>query len=32
MLVEQGGIGFELWTGTEPDVAVMRGALRRALA
>jgi shikimate dehydrogenase len=30
MLVEQGRIGFRLWTGVEPDVAVMRDALRRA--
>jgi shikimate dehydrogenase len=30
MLVEQGRIGFELWTGVEPDVGVMRDALRRA--
>jgi shikimate dehydrogenase len=30
MLVEQGRIGFELWTGTEPDVGAMRDALRRA--
>lgn len=32
MLVEQGRIGFELWTGVEPDVDVMRDALRRAFA
>jgi shikimate dehydrogenase len=30
MLVEQGRIGFRLWAGVEPDVGVMRGALRRA--
>jgi len=30
MLVEQGRIGFELWTGIEPDVGAMRDALRRA--
>jgi shikimate dehydrogenase len=30
MLVEQGRIGFELWTGVEPDTHVMRAALRRA--
>jgi shikimate dehydrogenase len=30
MLVEQGRIGFELWTGVEPDTGVMRAALRRA--
>jgi shikimate dehydrogenase len=30
MLVEQGRIGFELWTGVEPDVEAMREALRRA--
>jgi shikimate dehydrogenase len=32
MLVEQGRIGFELWTGIEPDVEVMRAALRQAFA
>jgi shikimate dehydrogenase len=32
MLVEQGRIGFELWTGVEPDTGVMRAALRRAFA
>jgi shikimate dehydrogenase len=32
MLVEQGRIGFRLWTGAEPDVEVMRDALRRAFA
>ena len=32
MLVEQGRIGFELWTGVEPDARVMRDALRRAFA
>ncbi|MGH3040888.1 MAG: hypothetical protein ACRDNG_03955 [Gaiellaceae bacterium] len=32
MLVEQGRIGIELWTGIEPDVGVMRDALRRAFA
>ncbi|HXV32860.1 MAG TPA: shikimate dehydrogenase [Gaiellaceae bacterium] len=32
MLVEQGRIGFRLWTGAEPDPAVMREALRRAFA
>ena len=30
MLVEQGRIGFELWTGVEADTDVMRAALRRA--
>ena len=30
MLVEQGRIGFELWTGVEHDVEAMRDALRRA--
>ncbi len=30
MLVEQGRIGFELWTGVEPDVEAMRDALRQA--
>jgi shikimate dehydrogenase len=30
MLVEQGRIGFELWTGVEPDVGAMRDALGRA--
>ena len=30
MLVEQGRIGFELWTGVEPNVEAMRDALRRA--
>lgn len=30
MLVEQGKIGFELWTGVEPDAGAMRNALRRA--
>jgi shikimate 5-dehydrogenase len=32
MLVEQGRIGFELWTGVEPDAGVMRDALRRSFA
>ena len=32
MLVEQGRIGFELWTGVEPNTGVMRVALRRAFA
>jgi shikimate dehydrogenase len=32
MLVEQGRIGFRLWTGAEPDAEVMRDALRRAFA
>ena len=32
MLVEQGRIGFELWTGVEPDVQAMRDALREAFA
>ena len=32
MLVEQGRIGFRLWTGAEPDAEVMREALRRAFA
>jgi shikimate dehydrogenase len=30
MLVEQGRIGFELWTGVEPEAAVMHDALRKA--
>jgi len=30
MLVGQGRIAFELWTGILPDVGVMRGALERA--
>jgi shikimate dehydrogenase len=30
MLVEQGRIGFELWTGVEPNVEAMRDALRHA--
>jgi shikimate dehydrogenase len=30
MLVEQGRIGFELWTGVAPDIGAMREALRRA--
>ena len=32
MLVEQGRIGFELWTGIEPDDAVMHQALRQAFS
>jgi shikimate dehydrogenase len=32
MLVEQGRIGFKLWTGVEPDAAVMRQALRQAFS
>jgi shikimate dehydrogenase len=32
MLVEQGRIGFRLWTGVEPDAEIMRDALRRAFA
>lgn len=32
MLVEQGRIGVELWTGTEPDVEVMRDALQEAFS
>ena len=31
MLVYQGVIGFELWTGRRPDEAVMTAALRDAL-
>lgn len=31
MLVYQGAIGFELWTGVEPDIPVMRGALEAVL-
>ena len=31
MLVYQGAIGFKLWTGEEPDVAVMRRALEQVL-
>ena len=30
MLVEQGRIGFRLWTGVEPDAGAMRDALSRA--
>ena len=29
MLVYQGAIAFKLWTGVEPDVAVMRRALEQ---
>jgi shikimate dehydrogenase len=32
MLVEQGRIGFKLWTGIEPDAAVMHQALRQAFS
>jgi shikimate dehydrogenase len=32
MLVEQGRIGFRLWTGVEPDAEIMSDALRRAFA
>ena len=32
MLVEQGRIGFDLWTGVEPDVDPMRRALHGAFA
>jgi shikimate dehydrogenase len=32
MLVEQGRIGFRLWTGVEPEAEIMRDALRRAFA
>jgi shikimate dehydrogenase len=32
MLVEQGRIAIRLWTGVEPDPAVMRAALERALS
>jgi shikimate dehydrogenase len=31
MLVYQGVIGFQLWTGQDPPVAVMKDALRKAL-
>jgi shikimate dehydrogenase len=31
MLVWQGVIGFQLWTGQDPPVAVMKEALRKAL-
>jgi len=31
MLVYQGVIGFQLWTGQDPSVAVMKEALRKAL-
>jgi shikimate dehydrogenase len=31
MLVEQGVIGIRLWTGVDPDTAVMRRALESAL-
>lgn len=30
MLLHQGAVAFALWTGVQPDVAVMRGALARA--
>ena len=32
MLVNQGVIGFRLWTGIDPDPAVMRGALEEVFA
>lgn len=32
MLVNQGVIGFRLWTGVDPDPAVMRGALETVFA
>jgi shikimate dehydrogenase len=32
MLVYQGVIGFQLWTGQDPPVDVMKAALREALA
>lgn len=32
MLLYQGAIAFELWTGQEPPVEIMRDALQRALA
>ena len=32
MLVNQGALGVRLWTGLEPDVAVMRAALSAALS
>jgi shikimate dehydrogenase len=32
MLVYQGAIAFKLWTGVEPDVQVMKGALERFFA
>ena len=32
MLARQGAIAFELWTGVEPPIEVMLGALRAALA
>jgi shikimate 5-dehydrogenase len=32
MLVSQGVIGFKLWTGVEPDPAVMRKALEDVFA
>src|SRR5690606_17781032 len=31
MLVHQGALAFERWTGTAPPVAIMRAALERAL-
>jgi shikimate dehydrogenase len=31
MLVYQGAIGFELWTGQKAPLTVMKDALRRAL-
>jgi shikimate dehydrogenase len=30
MLVQQGALAFELWTGKKPDVAVMEAALPAA--
>ena len=32
MLVHQGAIGFQMWTGLDAPVTVMRGALREAFA
>jgi shikimate 5-dehydrogenase len=32
MLLHQGALAFELWTGLRPDIAVMRRALEEAAA
>jgi shikimate dehydrogenase len=31
MLVNQGAIGIQYWTGVEPEKAIMRATLERAL-
>jgi shikimate 5-dehydrogenase len=31
MLVYQGAIGFQMWTGVDPDEDVMKQALREAM-